>query len=81
MPYIFSATGNHNFKYGQLLPLVPLAMTNISLKILTASKSLAKIIDVSNCHSLCQALGDCRRVNVCIFLNYSLKPPSLQPTS
>ena len=42
MPYIFSATGNHNFKYGQLLPLAPLAMTNISLKILTASKSLAK---------------------------------------
>ena len=39
MPYIFSATGNHNFKYGQLLPLVPLAMTNISLKILTASNS------------------------------------------
>ena len=81
MPYIFSATGNHNFKYGQLLPLVPFAMTNISLKLLTTSKSLAKIIDVSNSHSLCQALGDCRRVNVCIFLNYSLKPPSLLPTS
>ena len=65
MPYIFSATGNHNFRHG----LVPLAMTNISLKILTASKSLAKIIDISNSHSLCQALDDCRRVNVCIVLN------------
>ena len=68
MPYIFSATGNHNFKYGQLLPLVPLAMTNISLKILTASKSLAKIIDVSNSHSLCQALGDCMQTSECMHL-------------
>ena len=44
--YIFSATGSHNFKYSRLLPRAPLAMTNISLKIITASKSLAKNIDV-----------------------------------
>ena len=79
IPYIFSATGSQNFKYGKLWPLVPLAMTNISLKILTASKSLAKIIDVSNSHSLCQALGDCRRANVCIFLIVASNRPLSGP--